>query len=541
MQGTYPARHVQSTSHVRVGAPRVNTDDEVVPAQSGSFRPSPPTSSTTTTGPSRTVRATCTGRSSGLRRRRRFAENTIVGQWHIRANVRRPGPGPQLVLPTVDELTPAGYRPVYDRAEALARFDRLPGTAWLRVDSYATRRAVWQALVEFLSHETGLAVAGQAAIAARASVHAGRRIARSTAGNHLRALADEQAVGVETGASKEILNSDRDRASVYVILAPVEDPSPADEAELTAEQQAEVDRLAAQLDQRAAGSPSVDELGHLPEGSAHTHMGDITQPRTTTFFSSSGTVLHGTTDATSAKTVLGRPAAERHGTLRREHPERFNPRTAPEREIAVAWISSVMGWKNKASRFAALRTDKELLVVTRPYFAAGWSPAAVVRAFRTLPDGSAWPGPLPTPDQRDSRDQPSIQNLWALLTHRLAAWRDPLGNVIAPPLPTEQPPRGRPRKARPVRAEAAPVAARGAEAELAIAGRRAHLARLAAQRSAERELRVMERERIRAELANLFTFAPPAEEPSRPVDQAAVRRARAILRARTERVHRHQP
>lgn len=37
MQGTHPARHVQSTSHDRVGAPRFDTVSEAVAAQSGSF------------------------------------------------------------------------------------------------------------------------------------------------------------------------------------------------------------------------------------------------------------------------------------------------------------------------------------------------------------------------------------------------------------------------------------------------------------------------------------------------------------------------
>lgn len=479
----------------------------------------------------------------GRQGRRRFADNTTVGQWHIRANARRPGPGPELVLPTVAELVPAGFRPVLNRAEALARFDQLPGTAWLYANSYATRRAVWQALVEHMDPETGLIVAGQALIAARASVHAGKRIARATAGNHLRALADEQSIGVETGASKEALNSARDRASVYVLLAPlVDEPAvqPDDDVELTAEQLAEVDRLAARLDELAQLTPrssAVDNFGHLPEGSAPTRTQEITQPRKDPLFSSSAPMPPGATGDTSAQRVLGRSGEERPGTVRREHPERFNPRTGPEREIAVAWISAIMGWTSTTSRFAALRTERELRKISGPCFAAGWSPAAVVKAFTTKPDGSPWNRPLKTPDQRDSGDQPRIRNQWAVLTHRIAAWRDPLGNFMDPPIPTERPRRGRPRK-QAARAAAPPAAspARSAEVEVALAARRAQLAQLAADRSIEQQARASRRERNRDELAQLFTLSAPDEAPSvREVDPAELRQRRAVFRARAER------
>jgi hypothetical protein len=379
-------------------------------------------------------------------RRRHFRDLSSVGKWQARAHARRPEPG-RFVHPQLAELVPAGHQPVLDRAGALDRFTHLPETAWLRSDSHATRWAVWQALIDHLNPETGLAVVGQHRLAERASHHRGRRVAPSTAGNHIRALADQDAIAYEPGASKEALGSSRDRASVYVILAPdIEDLAEQD-VPLTPEQQTEVDRIAADLDLAAQRSGTVDELGHLPGGSAPTRREVITQPRKDPHFPSSTTTSPSQSDITPANppSVLGSLPGETTGPARHEHPERFQPRTGPEREIAVAWIAAVMGWTGKTSRFAALRIERELRKITSPWFAAGWSPAAIVRAFRVLPDGTPWPGPLPIPNQRDSADQPRVRNLWALLTHRLAVWRDPLGHPIGPPFPTERPRRGRPR------------------------------------------------------------------------------------------------
>src|SRR4051794_25299451 len=79
-------------------------------------------------------------RPRGRPRRRPWRELSAVGQWQDRACARRPGPG-RYVGRELAELVPAGYRPVLDRAEALARFAVLPGPAWLRRDSHATRWA----------------------------------------------------------------------------------------------------------------------------------------------------------------------------------------------------------------------------------------------------------------------------------------------------------------------------------------------------------------------------------------------------------------
>jgi hypothetical protein len=153
----------------------------------------------------------------------------------------------------------------------------------------------------------------------------------------------------------------------------------------------------------------------------------------------------------------------------------------------VAWILAVTGWKSQRKRFAP-SIDKELSKITGPFFAAGWSPAAVVRAFQVQPDGTPWPGPLPTPDQRDSPHQPRIRNLWAVLTFRLAAWRDPLGYPLTPPIPTERTRRGRPRKP-PVPAPTPAPRTRGRQVEAELAAFRARDNQRRAQRAADAAIR----------------------------------------------------
>lgn len=438
--------------------------------------PRTPEDTPTRAAPSRHGPSSAPGRRSPRRPYRQLSE---VGQWHARTHARRPTAG-RFVRPELAELVPAGYQPVLNRAAALNRFQQLPSTAVLRSDSHATRWALWQALVDHLDNNTGLAIVGQAQLAQRASQYAGKPIARSTAGNHLRALAAENAISLEPGASKEALNSDRDRAPAYVILTPDDDQADQEEAPLTADQLAEVDRLAKQLDQMVAAP--VDELGHLPERSAHTRKEEITHPRKDAHFPSSDTPPEATY-GTSPRSVLGSPPTERPGPARREHPERYQPRTGPERAIAVAWISAIMGWATHRRRFAAL-TDKELRKITGSYFAAGWSPAAIVRAFKVRPDGSTWEGPLPTPDQRDAADQPRIRNLWAVLTHRLAAWRDPLGQPLDPPFPSQLPPRGRPRKP-PTTPPPPPRPARSAQVEAELAAWRARNSQQRARKAAD--------------------------------------------------------
>src|SRR5690606_7690654 len=104
-----------------------------------------------------------------------------------------------------------------------------------------TRLAVWSALVDHLDPDTGLIVAGHAQLGVRASVAAGRRVPRSTVGNHVRALiAAGVLVLAQSGASRTALGSDRDRAPSYVIVVP-----------------------------DAGDQDSVDEVGHLPVKDLH--------------------------------------------------------------------------------------------------------------------------------------------------------------------------------------------------------------------------------------------------------------------------------
>ena len=419
-------------------------------------------------------------------RRRLYRELSPVGQMHARMYARRPRPG-QFVRPDVDELVPYGYRPVLDRDAQMALFEQLPSTALLRRDSYGTRSAVWRALLDHCDPATGLAVVGQEQIARRASEHAGRYIARATAGNHLRALAEERALAVERGASKEVLYSDRDRASVYVVIEPSRSHTRGAEP-LTAEQSAALTRLDAQLDNLALAHAPVDELGHHPERSAHPRVVINTHPRNASHFPSSLPIT--TTYATSPTTILGRPRG-RAGLSRSEHPELYNPRTDSERARAIAWLSAVMGWTSRR-RFAAL-IDNELPKIVSRKFAGGWSPAAVVHALRVRPDGTDWPGPLPIPSQRDAVDQLRIRNLAAVLTYRLAAWDDSLGQPLEPPVASERPARGRPRTPPAPPAKPAP-ARRSARVEAELAAFRARNSQQRAQRLATDTERAVHRD-----------------------------------------------
>jgi hypothetical protein len=445
------------------------------------------------------------------------------------------------VVPQLHEVQiPQGYRAVTDLAEAAALLDDLPAaTEGLYANGLLSRRAVWRALLEFW-HPSGLIVVGQGTLAARAGLHAGRTddrpFGRATAGNHLRGLEAAKVLHVAVrGASKQALGSDRHRAPVYVVIAPVDHVStavrPADRS-LTPAAPAAGDELAIRLgDAIATGrQAAVDEYGHLPEGSAPACGLNGSHPRKTTHFSSSERLSRSKT----------KNIAEPATPARRADPARFAPRSAADRRVAVAWLGAVMGWPWKE------RTEQELLKITGPWFSAGWSPQAVIKALRIQPDGTPWPGPLPEPHERDRRDRIRIRNLWAVLTHRLQAWTDPLGQPLAPPIPTETPRRGRPPRAdsrraaarRTVADPAAPVPARQrpAHVDAAIAAQAARRAAAAAERDAAR------RDRL-ARYGPVPRLVEPddAEPAPAAVDPAAVRRARAIFRARVERQRRDRP
>ncbi|MEV0733430.1 hypothetical protein [Polymorphospora sp. NPDC050346] len=461
------------------------------------------------------------------------------------------------VAPELHEVDlPAGYRAVTDPAEVLALLDELPAaTAGLYANGLASRRAVWRALVEHL-HESGTVVAGHRRLAERAHVHAGRPddrpFGRSTVGNHIRALEAAMVLHVAVrGASKQALGSDRDRAPVYVFIAPVDHVSTAVPAvPLDPAGQDAVDELAARLATATTADramSSVDEYGHLPEGSAHFSGGlDGTHPRKTTYFPSSD---HMPRSQTKSKAEPATPA-------RRANPGRFAPRSAADRRVAVAYLAAVMGWPWKK------RTEQELAKITGPWFSAGWSPDAVVKALRSQPDGMPWPGPLPEPHQRDRRDPIRIRNLWAVLTHRLQAWTDPLGQPLDPPIPTQTPRRGRPPgpdahrraltrliaqlPADDPRREAARIALGGPEPtpprRQRPAAVDAQLAALAARRAAAAAERDAAEAARQARLARYGPAPrltePDPEPPAAPADRA---RARAIFRARIERQHRNRP
>jgi hypothetical protein len=458
----------------------------------------------------------------GVARRRPFRRLTWVGKALARKHAARPGRD-GFVAPRLDEVKiPAGYRAVTDPAEMLQLFQELPAVAsLLRADAWQTRRAIWQVMYGLLRHgcEWGnpMVIAGHETIAVLASKLAGKYIARSTVGNHMRAMEAANVLHVAMrGASKEVLGTERNRAPAYVVIAPIGFECTA-AALLSPEDQAAVDELAARLDAAIlAGQAEAVELdGHPPVTVADDLELEGTHPRKTPYFSSS--------DHTSRSQPKDK--AEPATPARRAQPGRFAPRSAADRRIAVAWLAAEMGWPWTSS------TDEELRKITGPWFSAGWSPRAVIRAFQVQPDGAAWPGPLPEPHQRDRRDRIQIRNLWAVLTYRLQAWTDPLGQPLDPPIPTAQPRRGRP----PTPVEPPPAAPPRrrlrpphVEAELAALTVRIEAA------AAVREAAQARRPRYEPGPAAQAAEPPPAGS-APAVDEAHMRLQRAKFRARIER------
>ena len=461
------------------------------------------------------------------------------------------------VVPELADVeVPAGMRPVVEQAEGRAMWERVPVVSGvLREDSRATRRAVWLALCEHL-HETGVIVATQERIAERASVHVGRRVARQTAGNHMRGLVEAGALVVALrGASAEALGTETGRAGAYVIVtaADVEPWTSGDRATL------------AELENRlnAPGDGVVDELGHLPERSSDCSDLESSHPRMGGDFSypSPRSKQRDVGADTSRQTVLGRSGDALGLTQRQLHPELYAPQTGPERQQAVLSLIAVMGWAGQQ------RAEQELSTITRPFFAAGWSTRAIIHAFEHRPDEGAWPCSLPAPHQRDSPNAPAPRSLWAVLTWRLRQWRRDDGTPLDPPVEVFQPRRGRPpgavsrRRALVELYERLPVTdprraelhatltgspaptwqPRGVEAESAVAIERAKLAAHAARRAADRAEREARTDRLRAELDTAPAPAVPVDvdqDQADGPDPAALRQARAILRARAERAGR---
>ena len=269
-------------------------------------------------------------------------------------------------------------------------FELLPANAFLRADAYVIRAAVWSALCDFMIRpETGVIVAGQAAIARRATVHAGRPVSRSTAGRHLRALEAAGAIFVaQRGASRFALRSVRHRAPSYVICAPVDRLSPADRRALAA--------LKAQL---AAG---VQESEHLPEGTGRNLEKENGLSHRTRRF-----VRYERSDRTADRV----------------------PRTLGQRRTATFHLAGSQGWGSSGYLIESLQ------VVFSPFWAAGWTPAAVLHAIEHLPDGSQDPRVLPELYWRDKpHGGTRIRNLPAVLTARLRRWREADGTPMAAPV-----------------------------------------------------------------------------------------------------------
>lgn len=396
------------------------------------------------------------GRPRVRRHRRSFAENTWTGQQIIAASAFRAAPEQDVRPELADVEIPEGRRPVFDPDDAVTVLQGHPAHAQLRADSYATRMAVCAALARFVG-EDGMAVVGHAVLAERASVYAGRPIARATAGDHVRALEDIGAVIVPfRGRSAAVAG--RNLANVYVITAPEEALAPRAQAALA--------ELAARLDvapllEDAAEAPTgvslVDELRHHPFRAAFDGERSTTPARMTGHFSSSEAFpsppsravnheepapMTGGTSTQLPRTLLRSVTAPPPRTpARREHPEAYAARTGAERRIAVAWLIHRLGWTFHEG------TEQELTIVCAPFFRAGWSALAIEHAMFHQPGGEPHPGPLPGPHTRDRARQPRIRNLWAVLTTRLGRWRDRLGAPLDPPIRTEAPARGRPRGA----------------------------------------------------------------------------------------------
>ncbi len=396
------------------------------------------------------------GRPGPRRHRRTFAENTWTGQQIIAGHAPRPAPDENFRPDLVDVEIPDGRRPVFDPDEAVAMLQAHPGNAALRVDSYVTRMAVCAALGRFVS-EDAMAVASHDIIAQRASVYAGYRIARSTAGYHVRALEDSGAVILAfRGLSAAVAGCNL--ASVYVVTAPADTLPPREQAALA--------ELAARLDDAStpAGPPDdrevdvedepgllpVDELRHHPFREDFDLEAPAAQARIPGHFSCSETFTepftpgHGSkpapmiwgTHPRHPRTLLGGEAPTT--PQRREHPQEYAARTSAERRIAVSWLVHRLGWVFHD------RTERELLVICAPFFRASWSALAIEHALLYQRDGTEHRGPLPGPRTRDRAQQPRIRNLWAVLTARLAPWRTEDGVPVAPPVATRQPRRGRP-------------------------------------------------------------------------------------------------
>lgn len=333
---------------------------------------------------------------------RRPLYRALSPRGQVEARARRPRPGPLPYVANVDTWPPpVGYRVARELGEVkellLAAATAAP--AGMRCDGRRTRRAVLEAVLDAWQPGLGLAMIGHAGIAAKASAILGRRVARSTAGNHVRALVDQHVLGVALHGCSKAVNGVRDLAPNYVVLAP--DWTADDEAQL------------ADLRRRIDGHPPVGEGSEVKE---------VDTP---------GRSFYG------SKPIS--PIAERPERV--EHPERYRPRDLGERLLTANWLIDALGWEHSTDR------QEDLADALRRFFRAGWTGQAILRGAWTTPDGVPLGGLLAA----DGVYAP-VRALMA----RLKAWRAPDGTPVPSPWP------GRPVRRGPLRAgqraERSPVA-----------------------------------------------------------------------------------
>jgi DNA-binding transcriptional ArsR family regulator len=317
-------------------------------------------------------------------RRRRWSELTDYGRTLLRPLVKGPR-GRKFDAPERAEPRD-GQRPVYSRTQALELLLAESHLGPLRADTRRTREAIARAMVPMLCESTGILTVGHTTLARLASAEAGYRIARSTVGNHMRAMERAGLITVQQrGASRFVTGGDRHRAPSYAVMTPILAP------------------------EEPAGQPGHGH--HTLKGRAFDPLEISTYTRNTGGISESPHI---------------------------EHPDRYEARTARQRRLTAQTLCDRHEWHRWADDAPA-----ELEIVLGPFLRAGWSGAAAMHAIRYRPDGSAFEGPLPDPSTREQRLE--IGNLWAVLTARLRCWREPGGQPLPPPVPALAIPRGRPR------------------------------------------------------------------------------------------------
>lgn len=296
------------------------------------------------------------------------------------------------------EMAYLGLRPV--EAGGLAQARRLLGWARSkpgRADGRVSRRWVARVLLRQHWHHPGeqTIVAGHQQLADEITRLGGPRLSRQSVQRIVQEMLDDGVLFLAKRGCSAAMTGDRNHVSVYVVAEPD-----------TLDEQAQelVDQLAARL------------VGHLPEGyDSRVELGD------------------------SPARKAGPISTERSTPLRRAHPEDFETTSPGQRQAAISWLIADFGWRDTPT------TRAELGKVCGPFFAAGWSAAAIRAAIDRTPDRRWHDGPLPGWAQRDRRTPLQVRNVYAVVTWRLKFWLVD-GRPVAPPL-GRRVPLGRPRSA----------------------------------------------------------------------------------------------